>query len=134
MRRPLANSNMLSCVMRFMFTFPNLLYHNQYIYIYIYIYIYMTIIFFNINGINIFTFVAHENGLIILNILNCETKVWLISVLMITKQGLELIIIFQVWLGKTISKVAITKTNQVKEKSLRRRRPQREVFFKTQAS
>ena len=26
---------------------------------------------------------------------DCETKVWLISILMITKQGLELIIIFQ---------------------------------------
>ena len=26
----------------------------------------------------------------------CETKVWLILILMITKQGLELIIIFQV--------------------------------------
>ena len=51
-----------------------------------------------------------------------------------TKQSLELMIIFQVWLGKTISKVAITKTNQAKEKSWRRRRPQREVFFKTQAS
>ena len=38
-------------------------------------------------------------------------------------------IIFQVWLGKTTSKVAITKTNQVKEKSWRRRRPQREMFF-----
>ena len=36
---------------------------------------------------------------------------------MITKQGLELIIIFQVWLGKTISKMAIIKTNQIKEKS-----------------
>ena len=35
---------------------------------------------------------------------------------------------------KTISKVAITKTNQAKEKSWRRRPPQREVFFKTQAS
>ena len=44
-------------------------------------------------------------------------------VLMITKQGLELMIIFQVWLGKTISKVAIIKTNQVNEKSLTRRRP-----------
>ena len=53
---------------------------------------------------------------------------------MITKQGLELMIILQVWLGKTISKVAITKTNQAKEKSWRRRPPQREVFFKTQAS
>ena len=47
---------------------------------------------------------------------------------MITKQGLELIIIFQVWLGKTISKVAITKTNQAKDKSWRRRPPQRGVF------
>ena len=53
---------------------------------------------------------------------------------MVTKQGLELMIISQVWLGKTISKVAMTKTNQVKEKSWRRRPPQREVFFKTQAS
>ena len=64
----------------------------------------------------------------------CETKVWLISVLMITKQDLELMIILQVWLSKTISKVVITKTNQTKEKLLRRRRPQKEVFFKTQAS
>ena len=40
----------------------------------------------------------------------CETKVWLISILMITKQVLELMIIFQVWLCKKISKVAITKT------------------------
>ena len=53
---------------------------------------------------------------------------------MITKQCLELMIIFQVWLGKIISKVAITKTNQAKEKSLRKRRLQREVFFKTQVS
>ena len=53
---------------------------------------------------------------------------------MITKQGLELMIIFQVWLGKMISKVAITKTNQAKEKSWRRRQPQREEFFKTKAS
>ena len=53
---------------------------------------------------------------------------------MITKQGLELMIIFQVWLGKTISKVTITKKNQTKEKSWKRRPPQREVFFKTQAS
>ena len=65
---------------------------------------------------------------------NCETKVWLISVLMITKQGLELMIIFQVWLGKMISKVAITKTNQAKDKLWKRRPPQREVFFKTQVS
>ena len=49
---------------------------------------------------------------------------------MITKQGLELMIIFQEWLGKMISKVAITKTIQAKEKSWRRRPPQREVFFK----
>ena len=47
------------------------------------------------------------------------------------KQGLELMIIFQVWLGNMISKVAITKKNQAKNKSLRKRRPQREVFFKT---
>ena len=47
----------------------------------------------------------------------CETKIWLISVSMITKQGLELMIIFQVCLGKTISKVAFIKTNQAKEKS-----------------
>ena len=39
-------------------------------------------------------------------------------------------IIFQVCLGKTISKVAITKTNQAKEKTKRRERAQREVFFK----
>ena len=64
----------------------------------------------------------------------CETKVLLILVLMIKKQGLKLMIIFQVWLGKTISKVVIIKTNQAKEKSWRRRRPQREMFFKTQAS
>ena len=38
---------------------------------------------------------------------SCETKVWLIMILMITKQGLKLMIIFQVWLGKTTSKVAI---------------------------
>ena len=60
----------------------------------------------------------------------CETKVWLISILVITKQGLELMIKFQVWLGKKISKVAITKTNQATEKSIRRR-PQKKVFFKT---
>ena len=53
---------------------------------------------------------------------------------MITKQGLKLMIIFQMWLGKTISKVAITKTNQANEKSWRKKPPQREVFFKTQAS
>ena len=65
---------------------------------------------------------------------NCETKVWLILILMIIKQGLKLMIIFQVWLDKTISKVAITKTNQAKERSWRRRPPQREEFFKTKAS
>ena len=54
----------------------------------------------------------------------CETKGWLILILMIIKQGLKLMIIFQVWLGKTISKVAITKTNHAKEKSWRRRPPQ----------
>ena len=50
------------------------------------------------------------------------------------KTRLELMIIFQVWLGKTISKVTITKTNQAKEKSWRRRPPQIEEFFKTKAS
>ena len=54
---------------------------------------------------------------------NCETKIWLISVLMITKQDLELMIIFQVCLGNLISKVTITKTNQCKEKSLRKKKP-----------
>ena len=49
----------------------------------------------------------------------CETKVWLILILMITKQGLELMIIFQVWLGKTISKVAITKINHEEEDHLK---------------
>ena len=53
---------------------------------------------------------------------------------MVTKQGLELIIIFQVWLGKKISKIAIIKTNQVKEKLLRKIRSQSEVFFKIQTS
>ena len=36
---------------------------------------------------------------------SCETKVWLIMILMITKQGLKLMIIFQVWLCEMISKV-----------------------------
>ena len=40
----------------------------------------------------------------------CETNDWLILVLMITKQGLELMIIFQVRLSKRISKAATTKT------------------------
>ena len=64
----------------------------------------------------------------------CETKVWLISILMITKQVLELMIIFQVWLGKTVSKMVITKTNQVNEKSWRRRLHKKEVFSKNQVS
>ena len=54
-------------------------------------------------------------------------------VLMITKQGLELMIIFQVWLGKKISKNGKHKDKikaKTKGKSIRRR-PQREVFFKT---
>ena len=68
------------------------------------------------------------------NVNICETKVWLILILMIIKQGLELMIIFQVWLGKTISKVVITKTNHANEKSWRRRPPQIEEFFKTQIS
>ena len=56
---------------------------------------------------------------------DCEINVWLISVLMITKQGLKLMIIFQVWFGKKISKVTIIKTK------LRRKRLQREVFSNT---
>ena len=69
--------------------------------------------------------VKHTYKLILRIILKgvCETKVWLISVLIITKQSLKLMIIFQVWLGNTIFKVTITKTNQAKEKSWRRRRP-----------
>ena len=65
---------------------------------------------------------------------NYETKVWLILILMITKQGLELMIIFQVWLGKTTSKVAIQRQIKSKEKSWKRRPPQREEFFNTKAS
>ena len=42
---------------------------------------------------------------------------------MITKQDLELMITFQVCLGNLISKVTITKTNQCKEKSLRKKKP-----------
>ena len=45
-----------------------------------------------------------------LSIENRETKFWLISVLMITKQNFKLIIISQMWLGKEISKVTVTKT------------------------
>ena len=48
---------------------------------------------------------------------------------MTTKQDLELIIIFQVWLGNTISNVVITKTNQAKEKSWRRRPPKKKSVF-----
>ena len=56
----------------------------------------------------------------------CETKVWLISILMITKQGLKLMIIFQVWLDKKIFKVTITKIKSnkreinMKKKALKR--------------
>ena len=63
-----------------------------------------------------------------LSIRECEINVWLILILMITKQDLELMIIFQVWLGKTISRVTITKTNQAKKKSWKRRPPKRRVF------
>ena len=38
-------------------------------------------------------------------------------------------IIFQVWLGKMIFKMAIIETNQVKEKLWRRRQPKKKVFF-----
>ena len=47
---------------------------------------------------------------------------------MITKQGLELIIIFQVWLSKMISKVTITKTNQAKEIINKKTTSKRSVF------
>ena len=58
-----------------------------------------------------------------------KTKVWLISVLMITKQGLELMIIFQVWLGKKISKVAITKTkSSQREINKKKKTSKRSVF------
>ena len=60
---------------------------------------------------------------------NCEIMIWLILILMITKQDLELMIIFQVWLGKTIFKVAITKINHVNEKSWRRKPPQKRRVF-----
>ena len=53
---------------------------------------------------------------------------------MITKQGLELIIIFQVWLGKTTSKVAIqrqikTRRNHEEEDHLKRRVFQDQSFL-----
>ena len=48
---------------------------------------------------------------------------------MITKQGLELIIIFQVWLGKKISKVAITKTKSSQiETNKKKNTSKRSVF------
>ena len=59
----------------------------------------------------------------------CETNVWLISILMITKQGLELMIIFQVWLGKKISKVAITKKkSSQREINKKKKTSQKSVF------
>ena len=62
----------------------------------------------------------------------CETRVWLISILMITKQGLELMIIFQVWLGKMISKVTIIKTkSSQKEISKKKKTSKKSIFFKT---
>ena len=79
---------------------------------------------------NVFSWQIVKRYDIIVLIIYCETKVWLISILITTKQGLELMIIFQVWSGKTISKMAITKKNQVNKKSWKRRPPQREVFFK----
>ena len=61
--------------------------------------------------------------------LYCETKVWLISILMITKQGLELMIIFQVWLGKMISKKAITKTKSSKKEINKKKKTSKKIIF-----
>ena len=48
---------------------------------------------------------------------------------MITKQGLELMIIFQVWLGKKISKVAIKKTkSRQREINKKKKTSKRSVF------
>ena len=52
---------------------------------------------------------------------------------MIIKQGLELIIIFQVWLGKTISKVAITKTNQAKGEIIKKKITSKRKVFQDQS-
>ena len=67
---------------------------------------YFVIIKIKINQTLVLQYAYHIN--------NCETKVWLILVLMIGKQGLELMIIFQVWIGKNISKVAFTKIKSSK--------------------
>ena len=59
----------------------------------------------------------------------CETKVGLISILMITKQGLELMIIFQVWLGKKISKVTIKKTKSRQRKINKKKKTSKRSVF-----
>ena len=51
-----------------------------------------------------------------------------------TNYHISSVIMWDDFQSGTISKVAITKTNQANEKSWRRRPPKREVFFKTQAS
>ena len=57
-----------------------------------------------------------------------ETKVWLILILIITKQGFELRIIFQVWLGKKISKVTITKTKNQRKINKKKKTSKKSVF------
>ena len=59
----------------------------------------------------------------------CEIKVWLILILMITKQGLELMIIFQVWLGKDDFQ-----SGNHKDKSSQRRNHEEEDHLKEKSS
>ena len=47
---------------------------------------------------------------------------------MVIKQGLELMIIFQVWLGKKISKVAITETKSGQKEINKKKTSKRSVF------
>ena len=58
---------------------------------------------------------------------DCEINVWLISVLMITKQGLKLMIIFQVWFDNKISKVTIIKT-KLSQREINKKTSKRSVF------
>ena len=62
------------------------------------------------------------------SITSCETKVWLILVLMITKQGFELMIIFQVWLCKMISRATIIKTKSSQREINKKKNSKRSVF------
>ena len=47
---------------------------------------------------------------------------------MVTKQDLELMIIFQVWLGKKVSKVAITKTKSSQREIHKKKTSKRSIF------